>query len=120
MVIFQVDAWFSAMAKEDAEQELKVVAEVFAALEGELIGAEVGLQGRLLAYVRAESELMVSDVFEASHFTVEQIVYLGWSHETSIDLSRPASHGTWKYRPEQPANPLPCTVRAFRSAETMS
>jgi hypothetical protein len=106
MIIFQVDARVSAMGKEDIEQELKVLGEVFVALDGELIGAEVGMERQLLvAYVRAESELVVGDVFEASLFPAEQIVCLGWAHEAHVDLDRPASQGAWRYRPAQPAGP---------------
>jgi hypothetical protein len=103
MIICQVDAWLCAMGHEDIERELGLLGEVLAALDGELIGAEVGTdQGRLVAYVRAESELVVSDIFEAFQFTVERIAYLGWSHETQIDLNRPATQGMWRYRPAEP------------------
>jgi len=104
MIICQVDAWLSAMGKEDAERELALLEEVLAALDGELIGAEVGADsGRLVAYVRAESELQVSDIFEVFHFTVERIAYLGWPHEARVDFAPPASQGTWRYRPARPA-----------------
>jgi hypothetical protein len=100
MIICRVDAWFSAMEEKDIKEELKVVEKVLAALDGELIGAEVGTaQRRLVVHVRAESELVVSDIFEASHFTVEHIACLGWSYETPVDFDRPAACGTWRYRP---------------------
>jgi hypothetical protein len=106
MIICQVDAWLTAMGKDDIEQELGLLGEVLAALDGELIGAEVGTDhGRLVAYVRAESELAVSDIFEAFHFAVERIACLGWSHETQIDFNRPAGQGMWRYWPAQPALP---------------
>jgi len=105
MIICQVDARVSTLGKEAIERELGVLEEVFAALDGELIGAEVGVEWqRLVAYVRAESELVVSDVFEASLFAAERIVCLGWSHEARVDLDRPAL-GVWQYRPQPPAGP---------------
>lgn len=108
MIICQVDAWLYAMTKQDIERELELLGEVLVALEGELIGAEVSMdQGHLLAYVCAESELVVNDIFEVFHFTVERIACLGWAHETHIDLSRPASEGAWRYLPPQPAEPRP-------------
>jgi hypothetical protein len=120
MIICQVDAWLSAMGKDAIERELGMLEEVLAALEGELIGAEVGTDlGRLVAYVRAESELQVSDVFEAFHFAVERIAYLGWSHETSVDFTPSASQGMWRYRPVRSANPAavpPASARPALSA----
>lgn len=104
MIIFQVDAWFSAMEHEDIKQELKVVGEVFAALDCGLVAAEVG-EGHLLAYVSAESELVVADVFEASLFNAERIASLGWSHEARIDVDRPAGLGRWRYRPAPDLEP---------------
>jgi hypothetical protein len=124
MIICQVDAWLSGMRKEDIERELELLGEVFAALEGELIGAEVCVDhGRLVAYARAESELVVSDIFEVFHFTVERIAYLGWSHGTHVDFSRPAPEGTWRYRPapapapaqSQPAAP-PANARPAQAS----
>lgn len=77
MIICQVDARFSAMGQEDIEQELKVIEDVLTAFGGELVYADVNMNhGRLVAYARAESELMVSDILEASYFTVETITYL--------------------------------------------
>lgn len=104
MIILQVDARVSSMRQEDIEQELQLLGEVLAALDGELISAEVnGDQQSLVAYVCAESELMVSDVFEASYFIAERIVYLGPSPDTHIDFNRPTSRGTWRYhRPRLP------------------
>ena len=104
MIICQVDAWFSAMGKEDVERELKVVEEVLAAIDGQLLGAEVRTaQGRILAYVRAESELVVGDVFEASYFNVERIARLGWRQEARIPFEHPANQDAWRYPP--PAEP---------------
>lgn len=109
MIICQVDMQVQAMGQEDIEQELKVVGEVLAALDGELLGAEVG-DGFIVAYVCAESELVVSDLFEASHFTVERIAYLGPSHEAHLDFSRPVRQGMWRYRPAPPAMPQAAAV----------
>ena len=105
MITCQVDAWFSAMRKEDVERELEMLVEVLDALDGEFLGAEVGIeQGRILAYVRTESELVVHDIFEVFHFfTVERIACLGQSHETQVDFDRPASPGAWQYRPARAA-----------------
>lgn len=83
MIICQVDANFSAMDKENVEQELKVVGEVLAAIDGELIHADISMGHRhLVAYLRVESELLASDIFEASYFAAESITYLGPSRES--------------------------------------
>lgn len=77
MIICQVDAQVLAMGKEDIEQELQAVGEVLAAIGGELIHADFSMgHGYLVAYVCAESELVVSDIFDASYFKVESILYL--------------------------------------------
>jgi hypothetical protein len=100
MIICQVDARVSGMGKEDIERELRLLEDVLAALDGELIGAEVGVdQQSLVAYVRAESELIVGDIFEASNFTAERIAYLGQALDTPIDANRPVRLGMWRYRP---------------------
>jgi len=104
MIICQVDAILSGMDKLEIEQELQLVGDVLEALEGELLCAEVRTdQKSFVAYVRAESELVVSDIFDACCFTVEQILYLGPAHETDIDCSRQATHLTWRYRPPRAA-----------------
>lgn len=111
MIVCQVDAWLCAMRKEDIERELELLAEVLASLDGELISAEVGAsQDRLLAYVRAESELAVNDIFEVFHFTIERIAYLGWPHETPVDYDRPIAQGAWRYRPKQTAGHPSATI----------
>lgn len=104
MIICQVDAILSGMDKEDIEQELQLVGDVLEALEGELLCAEVRTdQNSFVAYVCAESELVVSDIFDACCFTVEQILYLGPAHETHIDCNRSSSQLTWQYRPARAA-----------------
>ena len=104
MIICEVDAWVSSMEKEGIEDLLRLTEEELAALDGELIGAEVGMgHGRLVAYVRAESELVVNSIFEVCGFTIERVAYLGPSPETHIDFNRLASQGTWRYRPASPA-----------------
>lgn len=114
MIICQVDAVVSNMEKKDIERELRLLEEVFAALDGELIGAEVGIDQRgLVAYVRAESELVVSDVFEASDFTAERIAYLGPAPDTAIDVNRPASREVWRYRPVLPGQSAAMTCAAL-------
>jgi hypothetical protein len=91
MTIYQVDAQVSAMGKEEIEQELKVIEDVLAVIGGELIDADVSMgYGYLIAYVRAESELLVSDLFEASFFTVDQISCLGPLNRIYRDFCRPA------------------------------
>jgi hypothetical protein len=91
MTIYQVDAQVSTMGKEEIEQELKVIEDVLAVIGGELIDADVGMgHGYLIAYVRADSELLVSDLFEASFFTVDKITCLGPLHRNYIDYYRPA------------------------------
>ena len=103
MIVCQVDAWLNAMRKEDVERELDLLGEVMEALEGELISAEVSADNtRLLAYLRVESELQASDIFEVFHFSVERIACLGWSAEPRADISRPPGPGAWRYLP-------PCT-----------
>jgi hypothetical protein len=88
MIICQVDARFYAMGEKDIEQELKVIEEVLAVIGGELIHANVSMShGCLVAYVRAESELLVSDIFDASCFTVDNITYLKPSHEIHTDAN---------------------------------
>lgn len=102
MIICQVDAWFATMGKEEVERELKVLEEVLAAIDGELIGAEVRMaQGRILAYVRAESELVVGDIFEASHFNAEGIACVGWHQEALAGFDRSANEETWQYPPPE-------------------
>lgn len=105
MIICQVEARVSGMEKEDIERELRLLEDVLAALDGELIGAEVGVDQRsLVAYVRAESELIVSDIFEASDFTAERIAYVGPALDARVDTDRPASRGMWRYRPSLSAS----------------
>lgn len=100
MIICQVDARASGMGKEDIERELRLLEDVMAALDGELIGAEVGVdQQSLVVYLRVESELIVSDIFDASDFTAERIAYLGQAIDTHIDANRPTRRGMWRYRP---------------------
>lgn len=83
MIICQIDARFSAIDKEDVEQELKVIGDVLAAIDGELIHADISMGHRhLVAYLRVESELVACDIFEASYFAAESIVYLGPSRES--------------------------------------
>lgn len=111
MIICQVDAGFSAMGKEDIEQELKAVEEVFAVMGGELVHADVSMgHGCLVAYVRAESELVVSDIFDASHFTVGSITYLKPSHEACINLPKFLSwqDGQWVGGSELPVLASAC------------
>jgi hypothetical protein len=106
MIICQVDASVSAMGKEGLEQELRLLEDVLNALEGELICAEGRMGGPgFVAYVRAESELAASDIFEACGFAVEQIAYLGPSHDAHIDCNRPTGQLTWQYRPAQASVP---------------
>ena len=89
MIIFQVDAQVSRMGKEDIEHELKVIEDMLAATDGKLIKAAVSMDDRyLVACVCAESNWMVSDIFDASDFTVEKISYLGLSHEAHINLPK--------------------------------
>jgi hypothetical protein len=111
------------MRKEDIERELELLGEVLASLDGELISAEVSAsQDRLLAYVRAESELAVNDIFDGFDFTVERIAYLGWPHEKPVDHDRPMVQGAWRYQPQQtvehPSAAIPATnaLPALRTA----
>jgi hypothetical protein len=89
MIICQVDARITGLAMEDVDEELRLLGEVLAALDGELIGAVVYReQQSLVAYVRAESELAVSDIFDATHFAAERIAYLGPGAEAGLDFNR--------------------------------
>jgi len=81
-----------------------VIEDVLAVIGGELIDADINTRhGYLAAYVRAESEFVISDVFEASFFTVDQITYLGPIHEAYSDVNRSEGQGSWQCRPAQPA-----------------
>ena len=92
MIICQVDARAASMGKEDIEQELRVIGNVLAAIGGELIDADISMRhGHIVAYVRAESELVVNDIFEASFFSIDQIVYLGPIHAAQNEGERAGS-----------------------------
>jgi hypothetical protein len=104
MNIFQIDTRISAMSKNDIEQELGVIGDVLAAVGGELIGAEVRANPRhqvtyLMIYVRAESELMVSDIFECSYFSMGRISCLNSAADILTDFKQPANAGQWQYQP---------------------
>lgn len=77
MITCQVDAKVSGMGQEEIGQELLLLGEVLAALDGELLSANADGLGSLIAYVRAESEMLIYEVFEASRFIAERIAYLG-------------------------------------------
>jgi len=102
MIICQIDARFSsAMSKKDIEHELELLDDVLDALDGHLIGAKVNMSNqRILAYVRAESELAIKKTFECSYFKAERIACLGWHQEPleSIEYDdRSASEAVWLY-----------------------
>lgn len=114
MIICQVDARISDMSMEEIEQELELLGEVLAALDGELISVEVCPERRsLTAYLRSESELVVSDIFEATGFVAEQIVYLGPSHPP-IDFNRPLARSMWRYRPAPANRPVALATHPLR------
>lgn len=102
MIICQVEARFpSAMSMEEVEQELKLIDDVLEAIDGNLIGAKVNMPNRrILAYVRAESELMVGKIFASSYFTADRIAGLGWQQEALEGIEycgRSVNEETWLY-----------------------
>lgn len=106
MIICQIDARIPGMGREEVEEELALLGEVLAALDGELVGAEVSADGAgLTAYARAESELALSDIFDATPFAAERIAYLGPAAGVRLDLARPPALGNWRYRPRPQAAP---------------
>jgi hypothetical protein len=90
MIICQIDAQISGMNREDIEHELKVIEDLLMLSGGELIDADISLRHScLVAYVRAESELIVNDIFEASVFIVDQVFYLGPLHASYREFESP-------------------------------
>jgi hypothetical protein len=87
MIMCQVDARTIVMGQHEIQQELKIITDVLQAIGSELVDADVNSSdGTLVAYVRAQSELVINDVFEASFFKVDSITYLGPIHEPYNDF----------------------------------
>lgn len=78
MIVCQVDAQFFRMGEEHIEQELMLIKDVLEAIGGKLLDAFFDANlGYVVARVCAGSELMVSDLFECTAFSIEKITYLG-------------------------------------------
>jgi hypothetical protein len=99
MMICQIDARIPVATQNDIEHELRLLGDVLEALDGELIGAEIGFNRQSLsAFIRVESEIIANDIFEASLFAVERIAYLGESQDPKLDLhKRKTSQGLRQY-----------------------
>lgn len=77
MMMCRIDMRIPDALQAEVGCELRLLADVLEALDGELVGANLGFnQQSLSAVVRVESEMLANDIFEASRFAVEQVAYL--------------------------------------------
>lgn len=90
MMIYQVEADVGEMDREQLDQELRVVDEMLALAGGRLFCAEpTACPGLLNLYLCIKGRQAVTDILEASDFSVRQIRLVGRPRETYI------SFGAW-------------------------
>jgi len=87
MMIYQVEAHVSNMAKEQINQELSAVHEMLALVGGGLFCAELATDPSQISIIlRAKNEQVVSDVLEATDFAIKRIGLIGAPHETYVSF----------------------------------